>query len=277
MSHARTKRITEIALSVGTISLFGAVLLIEIFFSGFSRLLFSMIETLRNFRFDVIIRYIPYFFLGMKGEISGLILTLYLAIVSIGFAFLTGLLFGIMRTSARWWVKYPAVAYIEVIRGMPLILVIFWFVMLPSALVDNPRALPSRIYFAIFAFICFSGAYMAEIVRAGILSIGKGQMEAARSTGLTHAQAMTYIILPQALKNMIPSFVNQFVSLIKDTSLVWFVGLAELTTTIFQINNKELVAPMELYLFGAVVYFFICYPLTSASRKLEERLGVGKR
>ena len=241
-----------------------------------SGLVYNIVTGIASFRFDIIITYFPYFLLGRVGEPGGLVLTFILAAGSLGIAFVTGLIFGLMRNSNRWWLHYPAIVYIELIRGMPLILVIFWFVFLPPAMSEDLKSI-DRMYFAFLAFICFTGAYLAEIVRAGILSVGKGQMEAARSTGLTHAQAMLHIIMPQALKNMIPSFVNQFVSLIKDTSLVWFVGLGEFTTTIFQINNKVLVAPFELYFFAILVYFVVCYPLTASSRWLERKLGVGQR
>jgi polar amino acid transport system permease protein len=205
---------------------------------------------------------------------GGVVLSLFLAFISLVLAFVVGLIFGLMRNSKRWWLQYPAIGYIELIRGMPLIMVIFWFVfMLPVVFGYNI----DDMYNVIIAFICFSGAYMAEIVRAGILSIGKGQMEAARSTGLTHAQTMIYIILPQALRNMIPSFVNQFVSLTKDTSLAWFVGLIELTAAATQVSNRVLVAPTEIFFVTAMIYFFICYTLSGTSRWLEEKLGVGVR
>jgi len=275
MSHARTKRLTRITITSASIAVVVILAILELAFSSISDLVRSVISGIASFRFDIIIRYFPYFVLGKRGEPGGLVLTFILAAVSLGISFITGLIFGLMRNSRRWWLHYPAIVYIELIRGMPLILVIFWFVMLPPAIFADLQI--ERMYLAFLAFICFTGAYLAEIVRAGILSVGKGQMEAARSTGLTHAQAMLYIILPQALKNMIPSFVNQFVSLVKDTSLVWFVSLGEFTTTIFQINNKELVAPFELYFFAILVYFAICYPLTASSRWLERKLGVGQR
>lgn len=276
MSHARTKRLTRIILTAATYAVLVIMIILELAFHTVSGLLYSFVSGISLFRFDIIIKYFPYFLLGRVGEPGGLVLTFILAAVSLGIAFVTGLIFGLMRHSNRWWLHYPAIVYIELIRGMPLILVIFWFVFLPPAMSEDLKSI-DRMYFAFLAFICFTGAYLAEIVRAGIMSVGKGQMEAARSTGLTHAQAMFHIIMPQALKNMIPSFVNQFVSLIKDTSLVWFVGLGEFTTTIFQINNKILVAPFELYFFAILVYFVICYPLTASSRWLERKLGVGQR
>jgi polar amino acid transport system permease protein len=252
------------------------MVILELVFHTISGFIFNMVTGIASLRFDILQKNFIFLMVGLKGEPGGLVLTFILAAVSLGISFVTGLIFGLMRHSSRWWLHYPAIVYIELVRGMPLILVIFWFVILPPNISENFKSI-DRMYFAFLAFICFTGAYIAEIVRAGILSIGKGQMEAARSTGLTHAQAMLYIIMPQALKNMIPSFVNQFVSLIKDTSLVWFVGLGEFTTTIFQINNKILVAPFELYFLAIIVYFIICYPLTASSRWLERKLGVGER
>ena len=96
---------------------------------------------------------------------------------------------------------------------------------------------------------------MAEIVRAGIEGIPRGQMEAALSTGLHHWQAMIYVVLPQGLRNMVPSFVNQFVSLIKDTSLAYIVGVSELTDVATQVNNRSMIYPTEIFLFVAAVYF----------------------
>jgi polar amino acid transport system permease protein len=114
---------------------------------------------------------------------------------------------------------------------------------------------------------------MSEIVRAGILGIPKGQMEAAISTGLSYSQAMLHIILPQALRNMIPSFVNQFVSMIKDTSLAFIVGVTELTQVATQINNRTMLYPTEIFLFISVIYFIMCFAFTELSRWLERRLA----
>ena len=126
------------------------------------------------------------------------------------------------------------------------------------------------------ALTLFTSAYMSQIVRAGIEGIPKGQMEAAISTGLSHRQAMIYIVLPQALRNMIPSFVNQFVSLIKDTSLAFIVGVSELTHVATQINNRTMVYPTEIFIFIAVIYFVICFAFTELSRWLERRLAYRK-
>ena len=114
---------------------------------------------------------------------------------------------------------------------------------------------------------------MSQIVQAGIEGIPSGQMEAALSTGLHPRQAMLFIFLPQALRNMIPSFVNQFVSMIKDTSLAYIVGVSELTHVATQINNRTMVYPTEIFFFIAVIYFIICFAFTSLSRWLEKRLA----
>jgi polar amino acid transport system permease protein len=125
----------------------------------------------------------------------------------------------------------------------------------------------------ILALTFFTSAYMSQIVRAGIQGIPRGQTEAAISTGLTPRQAMFYIVLPQGLRNMIPSFVNQFVSMIKDTSLAFIVGVDELTHIATQVNNRTMIFPTEIFLFVALVYFLFCYAFTSLSRWLEKRLA----
>lgn len=278
MSHARTKRLTNIVLETVTLVILILLFLSEIFFSSITHFFCNFVVIVKSYPYRVIANNMMFFLFGLRGKVGGITLTILVAAVSLALAFITGIAFGLMRYSKRWWLSYPAVGYIELIRAVPLILVIFWFCFLPPGLSKQLKDV-SRVYYAIIAFVCFTGAYLAEIVRAGIMSVGKGQMEAARSTGLTHTQAMTYIILPQALKNMIPSFVNQFVSLIKDTSLLWFVGVMEFTQTIFATSNREVNTDvtMGLYFFAAVVYFFICYPLTASSRWLERRLGVGER
>jgi len=151
-----------------------------------------------------------------------------------------------------------------------LLLDFVWFFFLGPVLLGY--TLPEA-WCALVAFIVFTGAYVAEIVRAGVIALPKGQMEAARSTGLNHTQAMALVILPQALRNMIPSFVNQFVSLTKDTSLAYIIGVAELTQAATQVNNRTMNAPTEIFLTIAVLYFIVCYVLTSFSRRLERGLA----
>ncbi len=222
--------------------------------------------------FTVIWRNIVYFFIGAypHGHLGGIALTLYLAVVSCILSFVGGLALGLLSVSPYRMVRYVTVAVINAIRGIPLLMVIFWMYFLLPALMKRPMPEAQTV---IAALTIFTSAYMAEIVRAGIEGIPKGQTEAAISTGLHPWQAMFYIVLPQGLRNMVPSFVNQFVSLIKDTSLAFIVGVSELTHVATQINNRTMVFPAEIFLFIAVIYFIICYAFTSLSRWLERRLA----
>lgn len=223
-------------------------------------------------QWDIVIDNFPYLLWGAypKGPLGGMALSILLSVGGIFGAFWIGLAAGLMRLSKRWYIKFLSVIYIEVIRGVPLLMLIFWFYFLAPILLG--KTLPEA-ESALVAFIVFTGAYIAEIVRAGVLALPKGQMEASRASGLTHLQAMRYVILPQALRNMIPSFVNQFVSLTKDTSLAYVIGVVELTRAAVQINNRTLSAPMEIYLTILVMYFVICYVLTALSRKLEKKMA----
>ena len=222
--------------------------------------------------FSVVWENLSYFFVGRypKGPLGGVGLTLYLAVAALALSFLGGLILGLLSVSRNRVIKWGSTAVIQSIRGMPLLMVIFWMFFLLPALLGG--GMPAA-WTIITALTLFTSAYMSEIVRAGITGIPKGQTEAAISTGLSHGQAMFYIILPQALRNMIPSFVNQFVSMIKDTSLAFIVGVTELTQVATQINNRTMLYPTEIFLFIAVIYFVMCFAFTELSRWLERRLA----
>ena len=222
--------------------------------------------------FSVIWENLSYFFIGRypKGPLGGVGLTLYLAVVSLALSFIGGLILGLLSVSRNGLLRWGSLTLIQTIRGMPLLMVIFWMFFLLPALLGG--GMPAA-WTIITALTLFTSAYMSEIVRAGITGIPKGQTEAAISTGLSHGQAMFYIILPQALRNMIPSFVNQFVSMIKDTSLAFIVGVTELTQVATQINNRTMLYPTEIFLFIAVIYFVMCFAFTELSRWLERRLA----
>ncbi len=205
-----------------------------------------------------------------RGPLGGLAMTALLAVGGIFGAFWLGLGIGLMRIAKSRKLRWPAMIYIEIIRGTPLLMVVFWFYFLAPVLIG--QTLPEA-QSALIALIVFTSAYIAEIVRAGVQALPKGQMEAARGTGLSHFQAMTHIILPQALFNMIPSFVNQFVSLTKDTSLAFIIGVNELTKAATQINNRTLTAPTEIFITIALLYFAVCFCLTELSRWLERRIN----
>ena len=183
--------------------------------------------------------------------LSGFVNTLKLAVLAIGASFLLGVVAGALRMSRSPYLHYPAVLYIEVIRGVPLIMVIFWFYFLTPILAGRPL---DDFTSALIAFIVFEAAYLAEIVRAGIQSVPLGQVQAAISTGLTHPQAMRHVILPQAIRNMIPALVTRFIVLFMDTSLAYIIGYRELTRVARIIAEREFRA-FEVYTFIAVVYF----------------------
>ena len=223
------------------------------------------------FNFSVITNNFTYFMVGRfpHGPLGGLGLTIYLAVVACILSFFGGLILGLLSLSRQSAIRYPALAFINLLRSMPLLMVIFWmYFLLPAIFGKIPETQT-----VIMALTLFTSAYMSRIVVAGVEGIPRGQMEAALSTGLSHTQAMLYIILPQGLRNMIPSFVNQFVSLIKDTSLAFIVGVSELTHVATQINNRDMAYPTEIFVFIALVYFLLCFAFTSLSRWLEKRLS----
>jgi len=226
----------------------------------------------RFLNFQVVADNIVYFLIGRfpNGPLGGLGLTIYLAVVSCILSFFGGLILGLLSVSRHAWVRYPAILFINVVRGMPLLMVIFWMYFLLPALMGKTMPESQTV---IMGLTLFTSAYMSRIVAAGIEGIPKGQTEAAISTGLRPWQAMVYIVLPQGLRNMIPSFVNQFVSLIKDTSLAFIVGVSELTHIGTQVNNRTMIYPTEIFIFIALLYFILCYALTSYSRWLEKRLA----
>jgi polar amino acid transport system permease protein len=204
------------------------------------------------------------------GPLGGVALTFYLAVVSLFLSFFGGLVLGLLSVASNRIVRWVSLTFINLVRGLPLLMVIFWMYFLWPALMGRPMPETQTV---ILALTLFTSAYMAQIVRAGIEGIPRGQVEAAISTGLRPRQAMWFVILPQALRNMIPSFVNQFVSMIKDTSLAFIVGVDELTHVATQVNNRTLTSPTEIFLFVAAVYFVICYAFTTLSRWLERKLA----
>jgi His/Glu/Gln/Arg/opine family amino acid ABC transporter permease subunit len=201
--------------------------------------------------------------------LSGFINTLKLAVLAIGASFVLGVVAGALRLSRSPYLHYPAVLYIEIIRGVPLIMVIFWFYFLAPILAGRPL---DNFTSALIAFIVFEAAYLAEIVRAGIQSVPLGQVQAAISTGLTHRQAMGHVILPQAIRNMIPALVTRFIVLFMDTSLAYIIGYRELTRVARIIAEREFRA-FEVYTFIAIVYFVCTYAMSLVAQRLERRLG----
>ncbi|OGL63028.1 MAG: hypothetical protein A3J27_02800 [Candidatus Tectomicrobia bacterium RIFCSPLOWO2_12_FULL_69_37] len=203
-------------------------------------------------------------FLGLGAFGGG---TLALAVPAIALGFLLGIFIGLARLARSPLVRLPAAAYVELFRGVPLVMVIFWmWFVIPQLL-----RLPIPEYgVALTAFVIFEAAYFGEIVRAGIQSVPRGQVEAAASIGLTRAQAMLWVVLPQALRNMVPSLVTQMIVLFKDTSLASIIGYVDLTKAAQIVNNRE-IRPFELYLFIALVYWACAYSMSRFARRFEPR------
>ncbi len=209
---------------------------------------------------------------------GGLLLTFLLAVVGIVASFPLGVLLALGRQSALPVVRIFSILFIELVRGVPLVTVLFIAqIMLPLFLPEGIRL--DRVLRAMAGIIIFSSAYTAENVRGGLQAVSEGQIEAAKALGLSGVYITLLIVLPQALRAVIPAIVGQFISLFKDTSLVAIAGLLEL----LNIGHKVLAQPewmglqREVYVFVAIIYFIFSYAMSYASRRLEVALGVGER
>ncbi|HEX2766348.1 MAG TPA: amino acid ABC transporter permease [Candidatus Limnocylindria bacterium] len=209
---------------------------------------------------------------------GGLLLTVMLAVVGILLSFPLGVLLALGRRSDLSAVKWLSTVYIEVIRGIPLVTIIFMAdIILPLFLPGDWRL--DRVARAMGGITLFSAAYVAENVRGGLQAIPSGQVEAAHAIGLNPVQTNLYIVLPQALRSVIPANVGLFISLLKDTTLVTIIALLE----ILGIGRSVLAQPnsfganLEVYAFIAAVFFVLCYAMSQASYRLERALGVGSR
>ncbi|ASC72429.1 Inner membrane amino-acid ABC transporter permease protein YhdY [Halomicronema hongdechloris C2206] len=205
---------------------------------------------------------------------GGLLLTLCISVVSIALSFPFGVLLALGRQSSLPIIRWLSIIYIELIRGVPLISILFMGqVMIPLFLPEGMR--PDRVLRAIVGMTLFTAAYLAENVRGGLQAVPRGQIEAARSMGLNAPLTLGLIVLPQALKIAIPAIVGQFISLFQDTTLVSIVGLLELLGISRSIlaNPEFLGRYGEVYLFIAAIYWCFCYAMSLGSRKIEEALN----
>lgn len=193
--------------------------------------------------------------------------TLRLAIPAIILGFALGIFIGLARLASAAWIRIPATIYVEFFRGVPLVMVIFWIWFVIPQLLRRP--IPEY-GVALTAFVIFEAAYFGEIVRAGVQSVSRGQVEAATALGMTATKTMAHVVLPQALKNMVPSLVTQMIVLFKDTSLASIIGYVDLTKAAQIVNNRE-IKPFELYLFIAVVYWLCTYSMSRVARRFERR------
>lgn len=212
---------------------------------------------------------------------GGLLVTLVVALVGLTGAFPVGILLALGRRSKMPLVRWASVTFIEFVRGVPLITILFMSsVMLPLFLPDGMSF--DKLMRALIGVMLFQGAYMAETIRGGLQAIPRGQFEAADALGLSYQQKMSFIVLPQALKLVIPGIVNSFVGLFKDTSLVLIIGLFDLLG-IVQLNSNadpNWAAPttnMTGYIFAGVIFWFFCYGISRYSQSVEKRLATDHR
>ena len=212
-------------------------------------------------------------------EWGGLLLTFFLAIIGIFLSFPLGIFLALGRRSKLPFLKGACVIFIESIRAVPLVTLLFMtLIIVPLLLPEGWRL--DRVGRAIAAITIFSGAYMAENVRGGLASVPIGQTEAAKALGLGPLLTTTLIVLPQALRNVIPAIVGQFISLFKDTSLVVIVGLLDLVgigKAVVLGNVEYIDQQAEVYLFIAAVYWVFTFSMSHVSQILEQSLGVGDR
>lgn len=202
--------------------------------------------------------------------LSGVQLTLLVTAAALSSGALLGLFIALARMSPRRWLQLPAIGYIEVFRNTPALIQLMWvYYCLPILVGVDMSAVVS----ATLALAVNGAAYIAEIIRGGIQGVDRGQVEAARTLGMSHAQTMRKIVLPQAFRRMIPPFVNESVSILKFSSLVSVLGVADLTYQATVLSTTSF-RPIEIFTFIAMVYLALCSALAYFARRLELRLAV---
>ncbi|HOA90666.1 MAG: amino acid ABC transporter permease [Bacillota bacterium] len=205
--------------------------------------------------------------------LEGTLLTIQLTAIAVGFGFIIGTFVGMGRISKNKIIKSICAVYIDFIRGTPLLVqILIVYMGLPQVI---GRAIPAKMA-AIISLSINSGAYVAEIVRAGIQSIDKGQTEAARSLGMTHAQTMAYIILPQAVKRIIPPLGNEFIAMLKDSSLVSVIALEELMRKAQLIYTRDY-RPLDILIAASIIYLVMTFSISKLVSFLERRLGTNDK
>jgi glutamate/aspartate transport system permease protein len=201
---------------------------------------------------------------------GGLLFSVQLTIVATLGGIVFGTVLALMRLSGKVWLMGPATAYVNGMRSVPLVMVILWFYLLIPFAIGKPIGAEVS---AIITFIAFEAAYFSEIMRAGIQSIPRGQVFAGQALGMTYAQNMRLIVLPQAFRNMLPVLLTQTIILFQDTSLVYAIGAYDLLKG-FTNAGKIYGRPEETYLVAAVVYFVICFALSWGVKRLQAKIAI---
>ncbi len=205
-----------------------------------------------------------------KFVVNGFFFSVQLTIVATLGGIVFGTLLALMRLSGRPWLAMPATVYVNGMRSIPLVMVILWFFLLIPLLIGRPMGAELS---AIITFIAFEAAYFSEIMRAGIQSIPRGQVFAGQALGMSYAQNMRLVILPQAFRNMLPVLLTQTIILFQDTSLVYAIGAYDLLKG-FVTAGKIYGRPEEAYLLAAIVYFAVCFGLSFLVRRLQARIAI---
>ncbi|APW36457.1 amino acid ABC transporter permease [Rhodoferax koreense] len=212
------------------------------------------------FNWDVLSKFV------LKGFFFSIQLT---AVATIG-GIIFGTLLALMRLSGKKILMYPATFYVNGMRSIPLVMVILWFFLLMPTIIGRPIGAELS---AVITFIAFEAAYFSEIMRAGIQSIPRGQVYAGQAMGMTYAQNMKLVILPQAFRNMLPVLLTQTIILFQDTSLVYAIGAYDLLKG-FSTAGKIYGRPEEAYLLAAIVYFALCFSLSYVVKKLQLKIAI---
>jgi len=201
---------------------------------------------------------------------KGLIFSIQLTVIATVGGIIVGTVLALMRLSGKPWLVMPATIYVNTMRSIPLVMVILWFFLLIPLMIGKPLGVNLS---AIITFIAFEAAFFSEIVRAGIQSIPRGQVYSGQALGMSYAQNMRLVILPQAFRNMIPVFMTQTIILFQDTSLVYAIGAYDLLKG-FEIAGKNFGRPIETYLLAAVTYFLICFTLSRIVRRIQQKVAI---
>ena len=201
---------------------------------------------------------------------DGLLFTLRLTLIAMTGGILLGTLLALARLSPIAPLSWLAGAYVDTMRSIPLVMVILWFFLVIPFLTGTPVGAETS---AIITFTAFEAAFYCEIMRSGIQSVPRGQVWAAQALGLTQTQAMVHVVLPQALRNMLPVLLTQSIVLFQDTSLVYAIGAKDLLKAA-DVVGKNYNRPVEMIVLSALIYFAICFSLSLAVRQLQKRVAI---
>ena len=202
--------------------------------------------------------------------LKGFFFSIQLTLIAMVGGIALGTVLALMRLSGKKWLVMPAAFYVNTLRSIPLVMVILWFFLLIPLLIGRPMGAELS---AIITFTVFEAAYYSEIMRAGIQSVPKGQVNAGYAVGMTYKQSMQLVVLPQAFRNMLPVLMTQTIILFQDTSLVYAIGAYDLLKG-FEVAGKNFNRPIETYLLAAVVYFVICFSLSMLVRRLQNKIAI---